>query len=104
MTETPSQPENSLQPQQYSVTESTLRHRSQELGWLGKVFGSRENAPVNIAGAIIVLGIFGLLISPFLPESQSFSRADLAKTIASLILASFTFLGGYLGGSSKPPG
>jgi hypothetical protein len=103
MADEPLQPTQSSSPTQYPVTETTLRQRSQELGLLGKVFGSRDHAPVNIAGAIIILGIMGLVACPFLPESPSFSRADIAKTLGGLILAAFTFLGGYLGGSAKPP-
>lgn len=79
------------------VSEATLRHR-QELGLLGKLFGGRDHAPINIAGTIIVLGIVALVASPMLPESQSFTHGDLAKSLGGLILAALTFLGGYLGG------
>lgn len=83
----------------YQVTDNTLRHRSQELGLMGKVFGSKENAPVNIAGAIIVLGLISMLVVPFVPSSPSLSQGDLEKTLAGLIVSAFTFLGGYLGGN-----
>lgn len=86
---------------QTAVTETDLKHRSQELGLMGKLFGSREHAPINIAGAIIVVGLLALLAVPFLPESKSLSQADLAKAIAGLILAAFTFLGGFLGGGKQ---
>ena len=95
------QPDPSVGQQQLPVTESTLRQRSQELGLLGKIFGGREHAPINIAGTIIVLGVLALIAMPFLPESKTLSQADLAKAIAGLILAAFTFLGGYLGGGNK---
>ncbi len=29
---------------------------------MGKVFGSKEHAPINIAGTIIVLGVLGLIL------------------------------------------
>jgi hypothetical protein len=87
--------------QQVAVTDTTLRQRSQELGLLGKLFGGREHAPINIAGSIIILGVVALILMPFLPESKTLSQADLAKVLSALILAAFTFLGGYLGGGAK---
>ena len=95
------QPDPSIGQQQYPATESAIRQRSQELGLLGKIFGGRDHAPINIAGIIIVLGIIALITMPFLPESKSLSQADLAKVIGGLILAAFTFLVGYLGGGTK---
>jgi hypothetical protein len=100
--ETP-RPEQSIGQQQYGVTESEIRQRSQELGLLGKIFGGRDHAPINIAGAIIILGVLALIGMPFLPESKTLSQGDLAKVISALILAAFTFLGGYLGGGTKQP-
>jgi hypothetical protein len=95
------QPDPSVGQQQYAVSETSLRQRSQELGLLGKIFGGREHAPINIAGAIIVLGVIALIALPFLPESKSLSQADLAKAISALVLAAFTFLGGFLGGTKQ---
>jgi hypothetical protein len=77
-----------------------MRHK-QELGLLGKIFGGREHAPINIAGAIIVVGLVALIASPFLPESNTLSHGDLAKALIGLILAAFTFLGGYVGGGAR---
>jgi hypothetical protein len=95
------QPEPSVGQQQVAVTDTTLRQKSQELGLLGKLFGGRDHAPVNIAGSIIILGLMALICLPFLPESKTLTQADLAKIISALILAAFTFLGGYLSGSTK---
>lgn len=89
-------------PQSYGISEEgQLRHHSQELGLLGKLFGSREHAPINIAGMLMVIGVLGLLLVPFVPEGHTFSQADLAKTLGGIVLAALTFLGGYLGGSKK---
>lgn len=46
------------------LTQEDLVHHSQELGLLGKVFGSRENAPYNIAAVAIVtaLGLLGFML------------------------------------------
>jgi hypothetical protein len=101
-TSTP-QPDPIIGQQQYPVTESALRQRSQELGMLGKIFGGRDHAPINIAGTIIILGVLALIAMPFLPESKTLSQADLAKVLSALVLAAFTFLGGYLGGGTKQP-
>lgn len=62
------QPDPTVGQQQYPVTEFVIRQRSQELGLLGKIFGGRDHAPINIAGIIIVLGIIALIFMPFLPE------------------------------------
>jgi hypothetical protein len=85
----------------YEITDAELRHHSQELGLLGKIFGSRENAPINIAGMLMFLGLLGLITVPFLPQSASFSQGDMAKTLGAIVLAALTFLGGYLGGGKR---
>jgi hypothetical protein len=69
-------------------------------GLFGKLFGSGEHAPVNIAGALILLGLVGMIVGPILPTAYGFSVADFEKALAALILASLTFLGGYLGGGN----
>jgi hypothetical protein len=104
-TSTPTPPRGDVTPPareagQYPVTEGSLKLKSQELGLFGKLFGSREHAPINIAGALIFFGLLGMFVAPFLPSSSGFNVADLEKALAALILAAFTFLGGYLGGGS----
>lgn len=86
---------------QVQIAETAIRQKSQELGLLGKLFGGREHAPINIAGSIVGLGIVALLCVPFVPESQSFTHGDMSKVLGGLILAAFTFLGGYLGGGKS---
>jgi hypothetical protein len=83
---------------QHPITEGDLKQRSQDLGLFGKLFGSRDHAPVNIAGALIFFGLIGMFVAPFLPSSSGFGAADLEKALGALILAALTFLGGYLGG------
>lgn len=68
---------------------------------VGKVFGSKEHAPINIAGMIIVLAIFGMLATPFLPADATATRGDLLKVFSGIGLAALTFLGGYLGGKAS---
>jgi hypothetical protein len=97
------QPDSTVGQQQVPVTDTTLRQRSQELGLLGKLFGGRDHAPINIAGFIIILGLIALTCLPFFPESKTLSQADLAKVISAFVLAAFTFLGGYLSGGNRQP-
>jgi hypothetical protein len=45
----------------------------------------------------------GCILAPFLPSSPDFTVADMEvadmeKVLSALIVAAFTFLGGYLGG------
>jgi hypothetical protein len=68
---------------------------------IGKLFGSREHAPLNIAGTIMLLCLLAMFATPFLPASQSFSATDLMKTFGSIALAAMTFAGGYLGGRGQ---
>lgn len=98
--DTPTSPEVPLggAARPIGVTENDIKQRSQELGLIGKVFGSREHAPINIAGAIMVLAILVMFAVPFLPEAQGFSKGDMEKTFGGILLAALTFLGGYLGG------
>jgi hypothetical protein len=77
------------------ITEATLRHHAQELGLLGKFFGSREHAPLNIAGIIAFFGLIGLMASLF---ATAPAQNDLAKTFGGIVIAALTFLGGYWGG------
>jgi len=97
----PTAPETVTAPKggaEQPITEGSLRMKSQDLGLSGKLFGSREHAPINIAGFLIMFGIVGMLVAPALPASAGFSVGDMEKSFAALILAALTFLGGYLGG------
>lgn len=82
-------------------SESLQRH-AQELGVIGKLFGSSEHAPLNIAGIILVLCVLAMLATAFLPVSGNVPAADLLKMLGAIALASLTFLGGYLGGRARP--
>ena len=80
------------------LTDADLKHHSQELGLMGFVFGSKEHAPLNIAGLVLVLCIIGMVVCPFLPDTGGVTAADMLRIFGSIALASLTFLGGYLGG------
>jgi hypothetical protein len=88
-----------------STTDEELRRSAQELGMIGRLFGSRYNAPINIAGMLVLLGFFGMLLGPFLPiRGEGFSIADFEKSCGALIISAITFLGGYLGGGKSDSG
>lgn len=61
-----------------SSEESPLALRSKQMdleaGWLGKAFGSGANAPMNIAGVLVVVlmssGIATLFIESSIPASE----------------------------------
>jgi hypothetical protein len=66
-----------------------------EAGWIGKCFGSRINAPLNIAGVFVMLlavsGVAVLFTSCSIPASEYW------KTIAPLM----TMAMGYIFGKSS---
>ena len=97
----PTTPPQLTGPQQVGVTEADLKHHLQELGALGKFFGSRDHAPINIAGLLVILGVLGMFGAPFLPMSNGFVAADMVKAMAALVVAAMTFLGGYLSGGKS---
>jgi hypothetical protein len=68
---------------------------------MGKIFGSREHAPINVAGTIIVLGMLGMFGSVFVTFPASFTLGDMEKLLGSFVLAALTFLAGYLGAGRK---
>ena len=83
-----------------TTTDSDLKHRSQELGLLGKVFGSRDHAPINIAGGLIIMGAAGMIYVGVTAPSGT-ATPDILKALGALVLAALTFLGGYLGGRER---
>jgi peptidoglycan/LPS O-acetylase OafA/YrhL len=80
------------------ITDAALAQRSQELGILGKLFGARDHAPINIAGGLILLGVAGMILVVLITPTNPL-MPDVVKALAALVLASLTFLGGYLGGT-----
>jgi hypothetical protein len=56
------QPTPSGEIQRLGFTQTELQHHSQELGWMGKIFGSRQNAPGNIAGVCVLISMIALIV------------------------------------------
>ena len=74
------------------ITENELQHHSQELGSFGRMFGSKENAPVYFAGMLAVLSLLGALgVGIF---SSGNDKADLVKALLAIVVAALSFLGG----------
>ena len=69
-----------------------LQHNGQNLGWLGKFFGSNSTAPTNIAGFVIICSLLLLLISLFLTANPEL--ADTRKFLGSVILSALSFIFG----------
>lgn len=84
-----------------NITDADLKKHSQDLGLIGSLFGSREHAPLNIAGIVLILCIVAMLVSPFMPTRQGITPGDMLRLFGSLALACLTFLGGYLGGRAN---
>lgn len=60
------------QPQQVALTENDLTHHKQELGIMGSLLGSRENAPYYIAAIAIISSIILLgLVVMLQPQNSS---------------------------------
>jgi hypothetical protein len=91
-------PSSTSSGQAGTITDRDLKLKSQELGLLGKVFGSKENAPVNIVGFLLFVCVAGMILGPLIPFKEGFGLGDFEKTFGALIVSCLTFLGGYLGG------
>ena len=70
--------------------------RIAEMGKIGVLFGSRDNASIYLAALIIVLAVAGLVV---LAVIDSTLRADLAKALGALAVAAL----GYIFGRGGAP-
>jgi len=52
-----------------------LQHHQQNLGYLGKLFGSNASAPTNIAGGVIILSFVFVAASLFYPGNTDLVEA-----------------------------
>ena len=77
--------------QRFAIEQTRM---SLEAGWLGKVFGSKVNAPTNIAGFILFLFFVSILIVLFLETRME------AVEYLKLVLPVITLVLGYLFGKS----
>jgi hypothetical protein len=78
--------------------EHQLRLHRQELGMLGYIFGSRENAPFFIGAIIVVFSFIGIFLSIVFPDKQTGRPdGDTLKLCSGLIVAALSFIAGYSG-------
>ncbi len=66
-----------------------------EAGWLGKAFGSGANAPMNIAGVLVIVLLFSGIAALFI--KTAITAADYWKIIAPLL----TLVMGYMVGKGS---
>jgi hypothetical protein len=87
------------QQEQASYEQAALEHRllenGQNLGWLGKFFGSGPNAPTNIAGFVVVACFMGIVATFF--KEPNLQTSDLQKLLFGVMLTAL----GYLFGSNS---
>ncbi|BEP50819.1 hypothetical protein [Variovorax sp. V116] len=69
-----------------------LQHNQQNLGWLGKFFGSNATAPTNIAGFVIVTSLIVLAISFFVSGNPEI--AEVRKLLGTVVISALSFLFG----------
>ena len=77
------------------ITELILRKRSQDLGKIGSIFGSRQNAAVYLAAfmALVLLVLIGITMASAIEASV---KLDLIKLFGSFFLATIGYLFGSL--------
>jgi hypothetical protein len=81
-------------PQRYYDIEQT--RMSYEAGYLGRFFGSKTNAPTNIAGLFVGILTLTIIVLGFIFVPDDISAMDFLNYLAPLI----TLVLGYLFGKS----
>jgi len=80
-------------------TEGQKEHRKQEMGWLGRVFGSVEDKPGNITGFVIILLIAAICALAFLgPGDPNFPVDKVLTAFLSILTIALGYLFGRSGG------
>lgn len=69
-----------------------LAHNQQNLGFLGKFFGSNSSAPTNIAGLVIAFSMIALFVSLFVQGNAELAEAR--KWLIGLITSAMSFIFG----------
>ena len=78
-----------------AAARDALKHNEQNLGWLGKLFGSNgSNSPAatNIAGLVVCASLLFLGLSWLLPHSAEI--ADFRKLMVGLVSTALAFIFG----------
>jgi len=89
-----------ITPDEHELRKLTLeierasKEKELDMGKIGAFFGSRDNAVIYIAAAVIVLSMIGGALM-VLPDTLSPARADMAKAFGALAFSAL----GYMFGS-----
>ena len=79
-------------PQQPSETNDPAFHQ-RELGAVGRILGSKDQAAIYIAGLIAFVALVGvILVATVAPEKTQ--SADVIKGLTGVVVAALTFIGG----------
>ena len=85
----------SLAHREYKLTDTDLKHHSQELGLLGKIFGSASEQAGNVAGfSVIVSFVAAVAVMLWMPDGGSISKKDAALAFTGIITLALGFLFG----------
>ena len=76
-----------------------LAHNQQNLGLIGKLFGSNSSAPTNIAGFVILCSFAILLVSLFFPGNPDLVESR--KWLIGLITSAMSFIFGAASSDKK---
>ncbi len=74
--------------------ESDLQRHSQELGYFGVWFGSKDNAAVYIAGLLAFIALLGAVAVGVWGRDPS---GDLSKALLAIVVSALSFIGGISG-------
>ena len=66
-----------------------------EIGWVGKLFGSRKHAPTNIAGMVLLVSLIALGVLAVMYGAEADFRSDIIKIFGAIAIAAL----GYVFGS-----
>ena len=65
--------------------------REQAIGWIGRPFGDKENAPTSLFCVVCVV-LLGLLVYLVIYEESDIIRTAILSVIASIVLSGLGFL------------
>ena len=75
-------------------TETDLKRHAQELGMLGRVFGSKEHAPFYIAALAIVFSLVAIMVVLYTKSSPDFPKTQAVTLFGTIITGGLGFIFG----------
>ena len=86
--------DDSTLPDDPEIAGKVIDAKSRERGFLGRVFGTREHAPTNIAALALVVVAVLLILAIFVPLQEGVDRTWLVSTL----MSAFMFVVGVMFG------